>query len=513
LIFAVLAAAAALAYYSFSATSEHTAREREIALMQELAEEKVFNLEQVIDDTDSKLMREIRLEELNAEQLGELPKAHGAAVIAIYVLDERLKPMPNGVSVRKQVHKERLDASYQDWFLNKVVPAMSFGKTKVNERGHLYFMLQGKPDHTGRPPEGTPQLFSFMRRVSGGRTYHVVVEDDLNYVIFKLFNQFFHNSESSKRLYEVLDDTRAHRFGYEFGQVPRDSFLVEQPFRSTMDGWLLRVAQRDETGQEELRKKRVINSVLIGGAVTVILAGLAVLGFAIRRERRLSELKSEFISNVSHELKTPLSIISMFGEMLANGRTKSPEQAVEYAEIIWRESVRLGRLIDNVLDFAKIERGAVYEFEDGDVGEVVERAVELSGRRVAAAEMNLETEIEPDLPMVRLDANAFTLAVLNLIDNAIKYAADGKKIALAMKRSGERVVLSVRDWGPGIDPDEHERIFERFYRARAIRLKPIRGSGIGLALVQHIARAHGGDATVSSAPGAGSTFSIWLPVA
>ena len=123
---------------------------------------------------------------------------------------------------------------------------------------------------------------------------------------------------------------------------------------------------------------------LIGGAVTVILGGLAFLGFAIRRERRLNELKSEFISNVSHELKTPLSIISMFGEMLAEGRTKSPEQAHEYAEIIWRESVRLGRLIDNVLDFAKIERGmGVYEFAEADLGEVVDRAIELSGRRVA----------------------------------------------------------------------------------------------------------------------------------
>jgi two-component system phosphate regulon sensor histidine kinase PhoR len=216
---------------------------------------------------------------------------------------------------------------------------------------------------------------------------------------------------------------------------------------------------------------------------------------------------------VSHELKTPLSIISMFGEMLAEGRTKSPELAHEYAEIIWRESVRLGRLIDNVLDFAKIERGVSgYEFAETDLGEVLDRAIELSARRVAAADLTLEVDIEPDLPVLQLDANAFTLAVLNLIDNAIKYAADGKTIALAVHRQGDRVVLTVRDWGPGIDPEEHERIFDRFYRARAIRLKPIRGSGIGLALVQHIAKAHGGDASVESAVGAGSTFRLRLPI-
>ncbi|HEX7703160.1 MAG TPA: HAMP domain-containing sensor histidine kinase, partial [Kofleriaceae bacterium] len=244
-----------------------------------------------------------------------------------------------------------------------------------------------------------------------------------------------------------------------------------------------------------------------------ILAGLGFLGFAIRRERRLNELKSEFISNVSHELKTPLSIISMFGEMLAEGRTKSPEQAHEYAEIIWRESVRLGRLIDNVLDFAKIERGmGVYEFAESDLVEVVTRAIDLANRRLTTAAMTLESSLDEDLPLVRLDANAFTLAVLNLVDNAIKYAGDGKKILLTLRRVGDRVVLAVKDYGPGIPLEEQDRIFERFYRAKEMRLKPIRGSGIGLALVQHIARAHGGDITVESKPGDGATFQLWLPI-
>src|SRR4051812_46822194 len=112
----------------------------------------------------------------------------------------------------------------------------------------------------------------------------------------------------------------------------------------------------------------------------------------------------------------------MFGEMLANGRTKGPEQSTEYAQVIWRESVRLGRLIDNVLDFAKMERGKeVYEFAETDVGEIVERGVDLVGRRLTTAEMTINVEIAPDLPLVKLDGNAFTLAVMNLVDNAIKY--------------------------------------------------------------------------------------------
>jgi two-component system phosphate regulon sensor histidine kinase PhoR len=349
-----------------------------------------------------------------------------------------------------------------------------------------------------------------MKRVSGERTFYVVIEDDLVHLVDRVFVQFFSVASSSKRLYQVLDEKGKLRYGMPFGDTVGQP-VQETKFVATVDGWVLRVTQKD-IADPGLERRKLIDSLLIGGAITVILGGLSFLGLAIRRERRLNELKSEFISNVSHELKTPLSIISMFGEMLAEGRTKSAEQAHEYAEIIWRESVRLGRLIDNVLDFAKIERGmGVYEFADADLGEVVDRVIELSARRVAAAEMTLEADIEPELPALRLDASAFTLAVLNLIDNAIKYAADGKRIALAVHRSGDRIVLSVRDWGPGIDPDEHERIFDRFYRGRKIRLKPIRGSGIGLALVQHIARAHGGDAEVTSTPDHGATFRIWLP--
>jgi two-component system phosphate regulon sensor histidine kinase PhoR len=327
-----------------------------------------------------------------------------------------------------------------------------------------------------------------------------------------LFPQHLNVSDRSPRIYQVLDERGELVFGAPF-QTDPESLVVEVPFVDTVDGWILRAADRDPALQDVLRKKRLVDSLLIGGAVTVIVAGLAFLAIAIRRERHANELKSDFISNVSHELKTPLSIISMFGEMLANGRTKGPEQAHEYAEIIWRESVRLGRLIDNVLDFAKIERGmGVYEFAESDIGEVVDRSIELVGRRLQGAEMTLDADIEPDLPHVKLDANAFTLAVMNLIDNAIKYAADGKKIELRLRRDDDRIALTVRDFGPGIDADEREHIFERFYRAKSVRLKPIRGSGIGLALVRHIARAHGGDVAVVPTSGPGSTFELWLPV-
>jgi len=445
----------------------------------------------------------VRLDELS--KLQEVVNPVSSSIASVFVLDEQGKVLADGY-VGTPMRKPAESIQFRNWVLDHLVPTLPLAKLPVGERGHVHGIWRAGP------LAGKPYLFSFVKRVSGDRTYYVLIEDDLNHLVAWLFPTFFNVSDTSKRIYQVVNDRGELMFGLPF-KIGPDMLAVRIPFVDTVDGWELLAVDRDLDVQREMERKRLVDSILIGAAVTVIVAGLAFLAIAIRRERRANELKSDFISNVSHELKTPLSIISMFGEMLANGRTKSPEQATEYAEIIWRESVRLGRLIDNVLDFAKIERGmGVYEFAEADVGDVVERAVELVGRRLAAAEMTADLEIEPDLPHVKLDANAFTLAVMNLVDNAIKYAAEGKKIEVRLLRDAERIVLRVRDWGPGIDPEEQGQIFERFYRARAVRLKPIRGSGIGLALVRHIAKAHGGDVTVASTQGKGSTFELWLPV-
>jgi two-component system phosphate regulon sensor histidine kinase PhoR len=503
LIFAVLAAAVALAYYSYSYTSSVASRERERELLYDIAEEKILNIESLVVKDERTVFDNLRLDEV--ANLSEAVKPVSASLSSVFVLDDQEKLVPDGY-VGRATRKPAESKAFRDWVLDHLVPTLPLGKFPVDERGHIQGIWRDGP------LAGKPYLFSFMKKVSGDRTFYIVIEDDLSHLVAWLFPQVFNFSELSKRIYEVVDARGDLVFGAPFA-VDTDTVSVEVPFVDTVDGWRLRAADKDPGLPAELRRRRIVDSLLIGGAVTVIVSGLAFLAIAIRRERRANDLKSDFISNVSHELKTPLSIISMFGEMLANGRTKSSEQATEYAEIIWRESVRLGRLIDNVLDFAKIERGmGVYEFADADVGDVVDRAIELVGRRVQTNAMTLDAELERELPHVKLDANAFTLAVLNLIDNAIKYAADGKKIELRLRRADERIVLTVRDFGPGIEPEEHEHIFERFYRAKSVRLKPIRGSGIGLALVRHIARAHGGDVTVTSEAGRGSSFELWLPV-
>ena len=505
LIFAVLAAAVALAYYGYSAARFDASRERELKLMAEIAEDKVFTVEQLMLADDNTLFNHGLPLDTFVAKLEELIKQSSLNVYSVFVLDDELKLIPGGyVAGLQRNNKEAV--AFRDWFEKTVLPDLPLANRALDVRGHMHSTWEGRE-----------YLFSFIKKRWADKTYFIVIEENVDDLVAFRFAQYFPRDAAyvakTNRMYQVVDEIGAVIYGPPI-TPSSDALTIKVPFVDTVDGWSVRVFEISDNARKEQQRKALVDSLFIGGAVTVLLAGLVFLALAIRRERRANELKSEFISNVSHELKTPLSIITMFGEMLANGRTKGPEQATEYADIIWRESVRLGRLIDNVLDFAKIERGkGIYEFTDTDVGEVVERAVDLVGRRLATAEMTVEVDIEPELPQVKLDANAFTLAVMNLIDNATKYAADGKRIELRLRREYDRIVLTVRDWGPGIDPEEQEQIFERFYRARAVRLKPIRGSGIGLALVRHIARAHHGDVTVESKPGEGSTFRLWLPIA
>ncbi|MEO8846087.1 MAG: HAMP domain-containing sensor histidine kinase [Kofleriaceae bacterium] len=499
LIFAVLAAVVAFAYFGWSNSSAVALRDDQKRLLTDLAQEKVLNIESVVVEADTRLLKAIRLDQL--DRLGEQVKSMGAAVAQVFVLDFQLKPVVDGSIAGSSDPKDAV--AMRDWYLAHVIGTLKLPQLPLDTRGH----------HYGRDANNKPYLLSYEKKQLEGRVYYVVIEDDLNHLIMAMFPQFFF---SVTHIYQVVDERTTVWFGFGFQYDPdtgAEIAFTDTAEHGTLDGWNVRIMERYPTAELELSHRRIVDAALLGGAVAIILVGLILLAIAIRRERRANELKSDFISNVSHELKTPLSIISMFGEMLANGRTKSSEQATEYAEIIWRESVRLGRLIDNVLDFAKIERGmGVYEFAESDLVEVVTRAIDLANRRLTAANMTLESALDEDLPLVRLDANAFTLAVLNLVDNAIKYAGDGKKIVLTLRRVGPRVVLAVKDYGPGIPLEEQDRIFERFYRAKEMRLKPIRGSGIGLALVQHIARAHGGDITVDSKPGDGATFQLWLPI-
>jgi signal transduction histidine kinase len=246
----------------------------------------------------------------------------------------------------------------------------------------------------------------------------------------------------------------------------------------------------------------------------VLLGGIALTVRTALREMKLSAMKNEFVSNVSHELRTPLSSIRVFGEFLRRGRVDDPEKVREYGSYIESESRRLTQLINNILDFSRIESGRrVYNFEPADLEEILAGTISSFSVRLRDKGFDITYHGPEDpLPEITVDANAIDRAVANLLDNAVKYSDGDRRIEVALTRADDEVVISVTDHGIGIPRDELERIFERFHRVSTGLVHDVKGTGLGLSLVRHIAEAHGGRVTVDSEVGAGSTFTIRLPM-
>ncbi len=417
------------------------------------------------------------------------------AIEAAFLLDENLELLTNG-DVSKRKGPDAL--AFKTLFMKRILPDLPLENLKLDQHKHMH-----------REYDGQPYLISFIKKSHQDRIYYVVLKVSLEYVKRNLFPDVL-NPLMRKVSLCVRDERDRIVYGEQIGQPGH--FLYEQAFPTTLYLWRLQMAPQDAARlASEERVRRRSEFLLITMMLATILAGIGFLFYATWKESRANELKSDFISNVSHELKTPLSLIRMFGELLAMGKLKSPEKAQEYADIITREAERLSRLIDNVLDFARMERGRVaYEFHPGRLDEVVERSLDVYRHRVEREGLKLTTKIDPDLPETMLDENAMTLLLLNLLENAVKYGKG--EIAVYLTRQGNTLRLVVGDQGPGIPAEEHKRIFDRFYRSREARGTNVRGSGIGLSLVKHIAEAHGGSVTVDSEPGKGAAFIVDIPL-
>ena len=249
-------------------------------------------------------------------------------------------------------------------------------------------------------------------------------------------------------------------------------------------------------------------------ALCVLMVGGIWLTYRnVSREMNLARLKSDFVANVSHELRTPLALIRLYAETLELGRLTAKEKYQEYFRIIREESERLTALINNILDFSRIEAGRKeYEFKETNLADLVRSTLDSYRFQIEQNGFAFEENISGDIPPVIVDREAIARSLLNLVNNALKYSKDQKYIGVSLYRANSRVNLEVRDHGIGIPPNEQEKIFEKFYRCGDPLVHNIKGSGLGLSLVRHIARAHGGDVLVESTPEKGSKFTIALPL-
>jgi two-component system phosphate regulon sensor histidine kinase PhoR len=520
-----------LAYFTFRTTLQvdNLRQQSVLEATLGLATEKANRLDRQIIDQDNVVVAiadPARLDEL-AERWLPTARRETPSVRAIVVLDE---------SKTVLAFASRATGAFAD--------EEAFRRL-LTERiaGDMEQLGMPPPDqlrHLHRDYNGQSWLLSYWQRIHAGHRYLIVAWHDIGRIVRETLPTLASDppsaaheplparpSSAASRV-NVIDEEGRIIFG---PPLRTGEFTVGVRFPTTLYNWRVQVSpQASEEIAARVEKRRLLEMTIVSLAAIVVVVGAIALLYVSEKERRISALKSEFVANVSHELKTPLALVRMFAEMLQSGRVPSDAKRKEYLDIIVRESERLTSLIENVLDFAKLERGrGSYELAEGDVGDAVVRAANVYRYRAEREGVNLVVEVEEDLPSAEIDERAIQLAVTNLVDNALKYAPGSEQIRVHVHQHADSVRVDVIDQGPGVPPEDRQRIFDRFVRLAQRAGKagdaPVRGSGIGLALVKHIAESHGGKAWVESpkptgnaaagAPGTslkGSVFSFSIPM-
>jgi two-component system phosphate regulon sensor histidine kinase PhoR len=484
----VLLAVGVLTYFTFRTTFQ-VERLRQQSVLEAslaLATEKADRLDKQIVDQDNVLMSiadPAHLLDLNDRWLPTAQR-ETPTVRAILVLDDFGDVLAFASRAGGAWSEEE---EFRRLLVERMLPGMEVSSLPTDELRHLHRSF-GKDSY----------LLSYFRREWEGHKYLVVAWHDIGRIVkYALPSLYVEGAGAAPNRVNVIDEEGRIIFG---PPLRSGEFTVAVRFPTTLYNWRLQVSPAaSEELASRVQNRRLLELVMVVLSSCVILAGVAVILIAAEKERRMSAMKSEFVANVSHELKTPLALVRMFSEMLQSGRVASPQKQQEYLDIIVSESERLSALIENVLDFAKVERGrGAYDFAEADVSDAVAKAVAVYKYRAEREGIEIAARIEPNI-VARIDDRAIQLAVINLIDNALKYAPEGKVVDVRAEREGGQVAIRVTDRGQGVPPSDRERIFERFVRGENTLGKdarPVRGSGIGLSLVKHIAESHGGAVSV-----------------
>jgi signal transduction histidine kinase len=385
-----------------------------------------------------------------------------------------------------------------------------------------HFYCQGSE---GKPEEGYLVSVFFPLTHSGKRVVFGGIHFDPTYVKQTFFPEILDELIASK-----LSEARENRLDlavYTTGQEGKyaGKFLAATPgwgegkpevsrkLDDVFRGLSLGIKFR-ETTVAALSQSWLYRSYLILAVLSLLMVGGLVLVYrSVTKEVALARLKSDFVSNVSHELRTPLALIRLYAETLELGRITTEQKKEEYYRIIRKESERLTALINNILDFSRIEAGRKeYDFRETDLAELVRNTLDSYRYQIEQQGFALEQNIDSNIPPVRVDREAIARALVNLINNALKYSATEKFLGVRLYQESGVLKLEVIDRGIGIMGREQSKIFEKFYRTGDPLVHNTKGSGLGLSLVRHITQAHGGAVEVESTPGKGSKFTLSLPI-
>jgi signal transduction histidine kinase len=296
-------------------------------------------------------------------------------------------------------------------------------------------------------------------------------------------------------------------------RTPAAPPLATEYFEGNFPPWRIDLYKGPAQGPGILDLRRNFYFWTILTLVIVLAFGAFLIVRTIGQEMEILKIKSDFVSSVSHEFKTPLTSIRALMERLVDGKVRDPDKMGQYFAIISQDTDRLTRLVNNLLDFSKIEEGKKEcVFADTDIARIASEQVEAFKKDQVQEGPAIRLDISGEIPAVRADAEALSRAVANLLGNAMKFTPAGKSVQVGLRRDGEHIFLEVEDEGIGIHPDEIGKVFEKFFQGRNARDLSARGTGLGLTLVKHIAEAHGGRVLVESEVGRGSKFTLVLPI-
>jgi signal transduction histidine kinase len=334
----------------------------------------------------------------------------------------------------------------------------------------------------------------------------VKIDDEhlLHQEINRILEDFPFSHEVSLSLFDPSGRTLS-----EYGDHASDSSTVTAYFEENFPPWRIEFFSKahGNLGILSLRKSFYFWTIL---TILVLLTfGTVLVVRTIAHEMEVLRVKSDFVSSVSHEFKTPITAIKTSIERLQQGKVKTPDKRKQYYSIISRDADKLSSLVRNILDYSKVDAGRKqYFFQETDLAQLVKEEIGNFERDKIFARIKIGTKISSDIPCVDIDREAFSLALNNLLENAAKFSPGRRVIFVEVRKEAENVRVDVKDIGMGIDPGEMNKIFDKFYQGKNAARQPIRGTGLGLTLVKYVMEAHGGKVSVKSEIGKGSTFSL-----
>jgi signal transduction histidine kinase len=314
---------------------------------------------------------------------------------------------------------------------------------------------------------------------------------------------------------QIRDDEKNAVAGKDISRLdgPFPQISYSRAFEESFPPWTIEIFQTfpNEAEREFNLRRNIYISLVFVVIVSLLFGGILAIR-STAKELKLARLKSDFVSTVSHEFRTPLTSIRYLADLLQRGRVKKEDRKQQYYETITQESERLSRLIENTLDFSKIEAGVKeYEFAEMDAAEMCRDVVRRFQGQVAPQEFTIESDISEELPQIFADREALSRALFNLLDNAVKYSGDSRRISMRTWSDESNISIEVEDKGVGIASEEQQRVFEKFYRSGDIQESNVKGSGIGLTIVEHVVKAHGGKVFLESGIGEGTKVTLQLP--